>query len=60
MDQFGGGVDLRRECLLVNLFVKMKELGPVGGEHGPENFVCRSAFESLSAEFQALKILLTQ
>ena len=25
------------------MYVKMKELGPVGGGRAPENFVCRSA-----------------
>ena len=27
----GGGVDLRRGHVLVKMYVKMKELGPIGG-----------------------------
>ena len=44
-------MDLRRERFLVKMYVKMKELSPVVGERVPENFVCRSAYESLSADF---------
>ena len=28
---------------LVKMYMKTKELGPVGGGHAPDNFVCRSA-----------------
>ena len=39
-----GGIDLRHRCFLVKMYVKTKELGPVGGGgHAPKNFVCRSA-----------------
>ena len=37
-----GGVDLQHGHFLVKMYVKTKELDPVGG-HTPEIFVCRSA-----------------
>ena len=37
-----GGHGPLRWALLVKMYVKMKELGPMGGGHVPENFVCRS------------------
>ena len=30
-DPLGGGTDLRRGHFLVGMYVKMKELGPIGG-----------------------------
>ena len=45
MDPFcggGGGRELRRGCFSVKMYVKTKDLDPVGGRV-PENFVCRSA-----------------
>ena len=38
-----GAMDHRCGCFLVKIYVKMKELGPVGGGRAPQNFVCRSA-----------------
>ena len=35
-------MDLRLGCFSVKMYVKTKELGPVGGR-APENFICRSA-----------------
>ena len=43
MDPFWGGMDLPRRHFLVKMFVKTKELGPIGGGRAPDNFVSRSA-----------------
>ena len=39
--RWGLGANLRRGCFLAKMYVKTKELGPVGGT--PETFICRSA-----------------
>ena len=38
----GEGVDPQCGHFSVKMYVKMKEIGPIGGR-APENFVCRSA-----------------
>ena len=43
VDPFGGGCGPLMQHFLVKMFVKMKELGPVGRGRAPENFACRSA-----------------
>ena len=43
VDPFWRGLDLRHGRFSVKMYVKTKELGPVGGGRAPENFACRSA-----------------
>ena len=44
MDPFGSGVDLQRMCFSVKMYVKTKELDPMGGGGVHRKiFVCRSA-----------------
>ena len=40
-----GGMDLRRRCFSVKMYVKMKELGPIGGGVHPARPPPRSANE---------------
>ena len=35
-------MDVQGGCFLVKMYMKTKEMGPIGGR-APENFVCRSA-----------------
>ena len=55
----GGGMDLRHRHFLVKMFVKVKELGPIGGR-APEIFVCRSTNDLYIKKFNMLMFLQLQ
>ena len=53
-----GGHEPLTQALSVKIYVKTKELGPIGGRV-PENLVCRSANVGLLSLYQNIKTLNT-